>query len=85
MEREIHAKLHAAIGDATPPALRFAPGPVPSPGGETRAAVPPVSPTPAEMSEADVVSAAIDDPGLRDAVRRTVAAGLARGRADRGV
>jgi hypothetical protein len=37
------------------------------------------------MSEADVVSAAIDDPGLRDAVRRTVAAGLARGRADRGV
>ena len=31
MEAEIRAKLAASLGDATPHALRFAPGPVPSP------------------------------------------------------
>jgi hypothetical protein len=85
MEEEVRAKLRAAIGDTTPPALRFAPGPVPSPGAEERGAPPPPSPTPMEEAEAASLSARIEDPGLRDAVRRAAAASLAAARADRGV
>jgi hypothetical protein len=85
MEEEIRARLAAAVGDATPPALRFATGPVPSPGAE--AADPPqeLSATPAEEAEAAELSASIGDPGLRAAVRRAAAASLARGRAGRGL
>ena len=31
MEEDVRGKLRALVGDATPPSLRFAPGPVPSP------------------------------------------------------
>jgi hypothetical protein len=85
MEEEIRGKLVGAVGDATPGALRFAPGPVPSPGAELDAARPELSPTPAEEAEAAGLSAPIADPELRDAVRRAAAASLARGRADRGL
>lgn len=85
MEEEIRGKLHAALGAATPPALRFAPGPVPSPPGDGTPAVPASVPSPADDAEAAAVSATVDDPALRDAVRRAVAASLARDRADRAV
>jgi hypothetical protein len=85
MEAEIRAKLAATVGDATPPALRFAPGPVPSPGADDAAAPPRLAPTPAEEAEAAGLSASIADPELRDAVRRAAAASLARGRSDRGL
>jgi predicted nucleic acid-binding Zn ribbon protein len=85
MEEEVRAKLRAAIGDTTPPSLRFAPGPVPSPGEDERPprAVP--SPSPEDDVRAASLSAAIEDPELREAVRRAVAASLAAARADRAV
>jgi len=85
MEEEIRAKLHAAVGDAAPPALRFHTGPVPSPGNDDRLAAPAAPATAEDDARASLVSAAIDDPGLRAAVRRAVAASLARARADRAV
>ena len=85
MEGEIRAKLAAAVGEATPPALRFAPRPVPSPGADDAAPPPRLAPTPAEEAEAAGLSASIADPELRDAVRRAVAASLARGRSGRGL
>ena len=85
MEDEIRAKLEAAVGEATPPALRFATGPVPSPDADP--SVPPrqLSPTSADEAEASSLSAGIEDPGLREAVRRAAAASLARGRDGRGL
>jgi hypothetical protein len=85
MEGEIRAKLASALGDATPAALRFVTGPVPSPGADAAAPPPELSPTPAEQAEAAGLSASIADPELRDAARRAAAASLARGRADRGL
>jgi len=85
MEAEIRAKLAASLGDATPPALRFALGPVPSPPAaeEERPAAPP--PTAEEAARASSLTAGIEDPSLREAVRRAAAASLARGRGDRQV
>ena len=85
MEGEIRAKLAVSLGDAAPPALRFATGLVPSPAAvaEPRPAVP--APTVEEAAEAASLAARIEDPGLRDAVRRAAAASLARGRGDRPV
>ena len=85
MEEEIRAKLEAPTGDATPPALRFATGPVPSPGADPIAPPPQRPPSPADEAEAASLSAAIEDPELREAVRRAAAASLARGRDDRGL
>jgi hypothetical protein len=85
MEEEVRAKLHARLGDATPPGLRFAAGPVPSPEADPEAVPPTVVPTPEEETEAALLSAEIGDPGLREAVRRAAAASLARSRDDRGV
>ena len=84
MEAEIRAKLAASLGDATPHALRFAPGPVPSPpAAEERPPAP--SPTTEEAARAASLTAGIEDPALREAVRRAVAASLARGRGGRSV
>ena len=85
MEDEIRARLEPAAGAATPPALRFATGPVPAPGAEAAEPPPELVPTPAEEAEAAGLSASIGDPELRDAVRRAAAASLARGRAGRGL
>ena len=85
MEEDVRGKLRALVGDATPPSLRFAPGPVPSPAAEERAVRSPLAPTPPEEAEAASVSAEIEDPELRDAVRRAVAASLAAARVDRGL
>ena len=85
MAEEIDAKLRPALGDATPTALRFAPGPVPSEGAVEAPAPDAPVPSPAEEDEATSLSASIDDPDLREAVRRAVAASLAATRADRGV
>lgn len=85
MEEEVRAKLHAELGDATPPALRFRPGPVPSPGGDERAPAGAPPPTAEEDALATALAASIDDPELRDAVRRAAAASLAAARSDRDV
>jgi len=83
MEAEIRAKLAVAVGDAAPPSLRFATGPVPSPPAADDEREPAPSPTPEEAAQAASLAAGIDDPALRDAVRRAAAASLARGRGDR--
>jgi len=85
MEAVIRAKLAASLGDATPHALRFAPGPVPSPPAaeEAHAEVP--VPTVEETAAAAALAARIEDPGLREAVGRAAAASLARVRGDRSV
>ena len=85
MEEEIRGKLRAAVGDATPRALRFAPGPVPSPGEPDRPPRTAAPPTPEDESLAAAMTASIDDPGLRDAVRRAAAASLASARDGRAV
>jgi hypothetical protein len=85
MEEELLAKLRAALGDETPPALRFAPGPVPATGPETTAPAPRLEPTAEEAAEAASLSASVEDPELREAVRRAAAASLAAARHDRGV
>ena len=85
MQDEVRAKLQAALGDATPATLRFAAGPVPSPGPAAQATRPPLLPTPEEEAEAATLSSAIEDPELREAVRRAAAASLARDRDGRDV
>jgi hypothetical protein len=85
MEEQVREKLQLALGDGTPPSLRFAAGPVPSPEGDPEPARPPVVPTPAEEAEAASATSTIDDPGLREAMRRAAAASLARGRDGRDV
>ena len=75
-----------AVGDDAPPALRFAPGRVPSRGPESppeavRQTVP-VSPETRRI--AGELTAAIDDADLRALVARAAAASLSRGPSDRG-
>jgi hypothetical protein len=76
MEHAIRERL----GELSPPKLSFVVGPLPAPGSET---VPKVEeivhrPSPADAQRAAEIARAIDDPGLRETVARTVAAGLAR-------
>jgi len=85
LEEEIRTKLRAALGDATPPALRFAPGPVPSPGADDHEPQPVPPPTPEDDARAALLTAAIDDPALREAVRRAAAASLSAARDGRAV
>ncbi len=83
---EIAERLREQLGAATPPAVRFAAGPVPEPP----APVPPESiavgaqPTAAERSAAAEIAAGIEDETLRETVARAAAASLARRRSSRG-
>jgi hypothetical protein len=78
-------KLRPELGQATPPALKFAPGPVPEPAqGDPRAATVAVPEAgPEERSQAARIAAPIEDEELREYVARAAAASLARGRSDR--
>jgi predicted nucleic acid-binding Zn ribbon protein len=77
-------QLRAELGEATPPALRFAPGPLPEPASErpesTIASGPQVAPE--DRLEAASLAAAIEDEELRELVARAAAASLARTRSD---
>jgi hypothetical protein len=85
MEAQIREKLAGTLGEATPPAVRFAPGPVPAPPAPEEAPAPTPAPSPEEASAAASLAAGIEDPGLREAVRRAAAASLARARGGRPV
>jgi hypothetical protein len=85
MEPDVREKLAAAVGKSAPPALRFAPGPVPEPAGPERPRAVAPAPTEKERSEATALSSSITDPVLRDAVQKAISASLARGRGDRPV
>jgi hypothetical protein len=83
MEDEIRARLADGLGGSEAPPLRFAPGPVPSPGAVERAPFALPEPEPEEERWASSVSDPIDDPVLREAVRRAAVSSLAAARADR--
>ena len=85
LEADLRERLRALLGDRTPPAFRFAPGPVPSPGGLERTVTPLGPASPEEDAEARRLSAPIGDSDLREAVRRAVAASLVAARSDRGL
>jgi hypothetical protein len=85
MESEVRTKLTALIGRAAPPALRFAPGPVPEPAAPDGTAERPPPPTADDVSAASALTSGIEDPSLREAVQRAAAASLSRGRGDRPV
>jgi hypothetical protein len=74
-------QLQPELGDATPPALRFAPGPVPqapAEAAEQRAAQAPEI-DPAHRAQGAEIAAGIEDEELREYVARAAAASLARG------
>jgi hypothetical protein len=85
---EIMTRLTAALGDDAPRGLRFRVGPVPEPGVDPKASreathAPP-APTSETAAEADSAAAEIDDPELRELVRRAARASLTRARSGRG-
>jgi hypothetical protein len=83
MEADVRAKLTSLIGAAAPSALRFAPGPVPEPAAPEESPERPPPPTAEDVSAAAAIAAGIDDPELREAVRKAAAASLASGRGNR--
>lgn len=85
MAEDVLDRLRAQLGAASPTALRFATGHVPSAGPEPERPARDLAPTPEEETKAASLAASIDDPALRSAVRRAAAASLAAGRADHDV
>ena len=79
-------QLRRELGEAAPPALRFAPGPIPDTVAEASERALPTPPEIAaeDRAEASDLAAAIEDEELRELVARAAAAGLARVRSDRG-
>jgi hypothetical protein len=80
-------RLRAALGPASPSALRFGPGRLPeadAPDEGARAARP-APPGPQQRLAADRLVAGIDNEELRALVARAAAASLARDRSDRAV
>ncbi len=79
--------LRARLADATPPAVRFAVGPIPeppSPVEDHTSEDEPTAEVPPEIeSEALAAAAEIDDPELRELVARAARASLVRARSDR--
>ena len=76
---EVLARLREQLGDACPSALRFAVGPLPEAGPEDETVQKRTVPTPtAEHGEiAGRLAAPIEDPRLRTAVAKAIAASLA--------
>ena len=81
---EILGRLRDALGEDAPPALRFTPGRVPETAPEDAAQAPAAVPTPTagELAAAAEAAEAIEDPELRELVRRAAAASLATTRDD---
>ena len=79
--------LRARLADATPPAVRFAVGPIPEPPTSIEDAAtendPPISVPPEVESAAAAAASEIDDPELRELVARAARASLVRARSDR--
>ena len=82
-------RLSAVLGEATPPRLAFAPGPVPEPVSEQvgRSGRATLETGPEHQAAGERIAAAIADEELREYVARAAAASLARaaarGRSDR--
>jgi hypothetical protein len=84
---ELESRLAATLGDSAPRSLRFRVGPIPEPGrppatpGDSRPSVP--TEAPEHAAEAASAAAEIEDPELRELVRRAALASLARGSSGR--
>jgi hypothetical protein len=83
MAADVLERLRAEAGSDAPSALRFVPGPVPEPPAPSLER----PPAPAEVdakdaAAADRIAALVEDEELRELVARTVAASLARARAE---
>jgi predicted nucleic acid-binding Zn ribbon protein len=87
MAGDVLGALRLRVGDATPPRLRFAVGPIPEPAAaEERTAGVPRAPSaaPPEVElEASRAASAIEDPDLRELVARAARASLLRARSGR--
>ena len=85
LAEEILAKLSTAVGEGAPTAIKFSPGPVPSPpapvGGEDSARPPHVDA--ATRVLAAELTRGMTDEELRATIARAAAASLARAAADR--
>ena len=77
-------QLRPELGESTPPALRFAPGPIPEPEAEAADRRAPDRPEVGaeHRAEAAEIAAGIEDEELREYVARAAAASLARGSAE---
>ena len=79
--------LRARLADATPPAVRFAVGPIPEPPTSIEDAAtendPPIAVPPEIESAAAAAASEIDDPELRELVARAARASLVKARSDR--
>jgi hypothetical protein len=82
LEGEIRGRLEAALGEDAPARIRFAVGPIPEsgsdPDSEVKKSAPKVSA--AHFAEGERVASSIDDPRLREAVAKAIAASLADAR-----
>lgn len=82
LEGEIRTRLEEALGENAPERLRFAVGHIPETGSDpepdTKKSAPEASA--AHRAEGERVASSIEDPGLRDAVARAIAASLADAR-----
>jgi hypothetical protein len=78
-------QLRAAIGDAAPPTLKFAPGPVPEPAppASAEASAHTIAVAPEDRLEGAALASGIEDDELRELVSRAAAASLARARSGR--
>ena len=86
---EICEQLAALLGSSAPTKLRFKVGPVPEPAAlaeaDANVSGEPFQATPESVSEAASLTAEIDDPELREAVRKAALQSFARARHDRSV
>jgi hypothetical protein len=82
---EILAKLAAAVGDGAPVAVKFAPGPIPSPPAPpvSESLRPPVVDDDTRLL-AEQLTSAMGDEELRETIARAAAASLARAASSRG-
>jgi hypothetical protein len=78
-------QLRAALGEAAPPMLKFAPGPVPDPAPPTpeEASERSLEVAPEDRLEGAALASSIEDDELRELVARAAAASLSRARSGR--
>ncbi len=87
LEATLRERLTAALGDATPPRLRFAPGRLPELSAQSSRGprTPPPAPSAEVRAEAERLTAEITDTELRKLVAKAASVSLARAVSDRPV
>ncbi len=87
LEATLRERLTAALGDATPPRLRFAPGRLPELSAQPSRGprTPPPAPSAEVRAEAERLTAEITDTELRKLVAKAASVSLARAVSDRPV